>query len=184
LRKRYGADYRISIHDDRGDALGALESLREQHFPVALVLSALGDNDAGGIEFFESVRPLHPEAKRVAVVRWGDFPTVRPIFNAITLGQLDHWVMAPEYSPDEEFHRSITEFLEDWAATSQGRGFEAVRIIDKHSSPRAHELRDTAVTTSHMGSTMRTPKPAEGGSPIWAWILPSCRWWLCCSRLS
>ncbi|CAN5239619.1 FAD-dependent oxidoreductase [soil metagenome] len=143
LRKRYGADYRISIHDDRGDALGALESLREQHFPVALVLSALGDNDAGGIEFFESVRPLHPEAKRVAVVRWGDFPTVRPIFNAITLGQLDHWVMAPEYSPDEEFHRSITEFLEDWAATSKGRGFEAVRIIDKHSSPRAHELRDT-----------------------------------------
>ncbi|MBA2272360.1 MAG: FAD-dependent oxidoreductase [Actinobacteria bacterium] len=142
LRKRYGADYHISIHDDRKDALETLERLEGQHFPVALVLSALGDNDADGIEFFEGVRPLHPEAKRVAVVRWGDFHTVRPIFNAITLGQLDHWLMAPEYSPDEEFHRAITEFLEDWAATSRGRGFEAVRIIDKVSSARGHMLRD------------------------------------------
>ncbi|MDQ3784661.1 MAG: FAD-dependent oxidoreductase [Actinomycetota bacterium] len=143
LRKRYGVDYHLSIHDDRKNALGTLESLREQRVPVALVLSVLGANDPDGIEFFERVRLLHSEAKRAAVVRWGDFHTVRPIFNAITLGQLDHWVMAPEYSPDEEFHRAITEFLEDWAATSRGRGFEAVRIIDKVSSPRGHMLRDT-----------------------------------------
>lgn len=143
LSKRYGADYHVSIHGERKDALEELRNLEERTLPVALVLSALGKNDPDGIEFFEGARPLHPKAKRVAVVRWGDFHTGRPIFNAITLGQLDHWVMAPENSPDEEFHRAITEFLEDWAAMSRGRGFEAVRIIDKLSSPRAHELRDT-----------------------------------------
>ena len=34
----------------------------------------------------------------------------------------------PERSPDEDFHRSITELLEDWAG-GESSGFEAVRII-------------------------------------------------------
>ena len=49
--------------------------------------------------------------------------------------------MVPEHSPDEEFHRSITEFLEDWSA-GRGAGFEAVRIIDERNSARSFELRD------------------------------------------
>ncbi len=88
LRKRYGADYDISVHDDRKGALAALESASAKHLAVALVLSAFGPNDADGIEFFDDVRPLHSEAKRVAVVRWGDFHTVRPSSTPLPL---DNW---------------------------------------------------------------------------------------------
>lgn len=76
------------------------------------------------------------------MVRWGDFDTAGPVFDALTVGQIDHWLMRPEHSPDEEFHRSITEFLEDWSG-GHSAGFEAVRIIGERWSSRTHELRDT-----------------------------------------
>jgi thioredoxin reductase (NADPH) len=63
------------------------------------------------------------------------------VFEALTLGKIDHWVMGPEGEPDEEFHRFVTEFLSYWADL-QDRGFEAVRIVDDGLSPRARELRD------------------------------------------
>ncbi len=47
LRKRYGADYHISIHDDRKHALDALESMKVRQVPVALVLSAVGPRRRG-----------------------------------------------------------------------------------------------------------------------------------------
>jgi thioredoxin reductase (NADPH) len=75
------------------------------------------------------------------VIVWGDFETARPIFNSVTLGEIDHWLMRPEHERDEEFHRSLTEFLEDWTAEREVT-FEAVRIIGKRRSPRSSELLD------------------------------------------
>ena len=78
----------------------------------------------------------------VAMVRWGAWETAKPMFEAVTLGQLDRFVLAPEEAGDEEFHRHIAEFLEEWA-TRRGGGFEAVRIIGDRWSERAQHLRDT-----------------------------------------
>ena len=44
-------------------------------------------------------------------------------------------------TPDEEFHRSITEFLREWDS-QRGGGFEAVRVIGERWSARSQELRD------------------------------------------
>ena len=55
--------------------------------------------------------------------------------------RLDRWVLRPEYPADEEFHRSVTELLGDWAAARRPL-YEAVQIIDDRWSPRAVELRD------------------------------------------
>jgi thioredoxin reductase (NADPH) len=78
----------------------------------------------------------------VAAVRWGEWDTARPIFEAITAGKIDHWVTRPVQSPDEQFHESITRFLGEWS-TRRGGGFEAVQVIGEHWSARSQELRDT-----------------------------------------
>jgi thioredoxin reductase len=142
IGKRYSADYRIHLFGDPEQALEELIALREDDAPVALILSGYGPIDPQGLDFLTKARPVHPTSKRVAVVRWGDFDTTKPIFDAVTLGHIDHWVMRPEHQRDEEFHRSITEFLEDWSA-GRGAAFEAVRIIGDRWTPRGHELADT-----------------------------------------
>ena len=79
---------------------------------------------------------------RVAAVRWGEWDTARPVFDAVTMGKIDHWVTRPVQSPDEEFHESITRFLGEWGSL-HGGGFEAVQVIGEHWSARSQELRDT-----------------------------------------
>ena len=44
-------------------------------------------------------------------------------------------------APDEEFHRSVTEFLREWSS-GRGGGFEPVRVIGERWSARSQELRD------------------------------------------
>jgi thioredoxin reductase (NADPH) len=77
----------------------------------------------------------------VAAVGWGDWESVRSVFDAVTLGQIDHWVTGPVQAPAEEFHRWITEFLREWDSR-RGGGFEAAQIIGPRWSARSQELRD------------------------------------------
>ena len=88
-----------------------------------------------------AVRAIDPTALRVAAVRWGDWQSERSIFDAVTVGTLDHWVWRPVQTPDEEFHRSITEFLREWSS-GRGGGFEPVQLIGERWSARSQELRD------------------------------------------
>ena len=142
IEKRYGADYVVIAHQAGDSGIRELEHLCDASVPVALVISGYGRHDPGGIELLSKVRAIQPEARRVVAVRWGDFAAAQPIFDALTLGEIDHWVMLPEHSPDEEFHRCVTEFLEDWTSGRGGGSFEAVRIIGEPASLRGHQLRD------------------------------------------
>jgi thioredoxin reductase (NADPH) len=63
------------------------------------------------------------------------------VFDALALGKIDHMAVGPEGSPDEEFHRSITEYLGEWKSR-RGDGFEAVWLIGERWSARSQELRD------------------------------------------
>src|SRR6202041_2912151 len=96
-----------------------MRDLAAAGLPVALVIGGVGAQDPDGIEVLAAVRQIDPEALRVAAVRWGDWESVRSIFDAVTLGKIDHWVTRPVQTPAEEFHRWITEFLREW---SSGRG--------------------------------------------------------------
>jgi len=141
VRKRYGADYRVVTSTSHREANEDLERLRQSDTPVALILATHGGREQRGISFLAGTRGLHPTSKRVVVIVWGDFETAKPIFNSVILGEIDHWLMRPEHERDEEFHRSLTEFLEDWTAERQVT-FEAVRIIGQRRSPRTSELLD------------------------------------------
>ena len=141
LSKRYGGDYQILACTRPGELAPWMRGLRAAGLPVALVIGGVGAQDPDGIDVLSAIRSIDPTAIRVAAVRWGDWQTVRPVFDAVTVGTVDHWVIRPVKAPAEEFHRSITEFLREWD-NQRGGGFEAVQVIGERWSARSQELRD------------------------------------------
>lgn len=139
LQRRYGADYAV-VSGTGAVEIG--EQLADSELPVAVLLGGLGVVDPDGLDVLRALHRDRPGAMAVALVRWGAFDTARPIFEAVTVGQLDRWLYAPEVSGDEEFHRAVTEVLDEWSAR-EGGGFEAVRMIGDRWSERAQHLRDT-----------------------------------------
>ncbi|MGY1601187.1 NAD(P)/FAD-dependent oxidoreductase [Geodermatophilus sp. SYSU D00815] len=140
LHRRYDRDFAVVAGADAADVRAGLAEAGDP--PVALLFGGYGDADPDGLDRIGELHAEHPGALTVAMVRWGAWETARPIFDAMTLGRLDRWVTAPEQVADEEFHRRVAEFLEEWAAR-RGGGFEAVRIIGDRWSERAQHLRDT-----------------------------------------
>jgi len=141
LSKRYGGDYQIVACGRPAELAAWMRDLRAAGLPVALVIGGVGAQDPDGIEVLAAIRPIDPTALRVAAVGWGDWRSVRSVFDAVTLGTLDHWVNRPEQAPAEEFHRSITEFLREWHG-QRGGGFEPVQVIGTRWSARSQEMRD------------------------------------------
>jgi thioredoxin reductase len=141
LSKRYGADYRILVCDRPAELAAWMRDLRKAGLPVALVIGGVGGQDRDGIQVLSAIRRIDPTALRVAAVSWGDWQSVRSIFDAVTVGTVDHWLTRPVQTPDEEFHRSVTEFLREWSS-QRGGGFEPVQVIGQRWSARSQELRD------------------------------------------
>ena len=139
LERRYGRDYAVVSCAEPAEAG---RPLADAGLPVAALFGGMGGVDPDGLDVLRGLHREHPDAMAVAVVRWGDFDTARPIFEGLTLGQLDRWLYVPEVVRDEEFHRGVTEILEEWSAR-RGGGFEAVRMIGDRWSTRAQHLRDT-----------------------------------------
>jgi thioredoxin reductase (NADPH) len=142
LSGRYGVDYRIVVCDEPAVLESVISELLAAGTPVALVIGGVGETDPDGIEVLAGVHAIDPTVSRVAAVRWGEWDTARPVFDAVTMGKIDHWVTRPVQSPDEEFHQSITQFLGEWSSR-HGGDFEPVQVIGEHWSARSQELRDT-----------------------------------------
>ena len=159
VTKRYGADYGVLVLEDPEDALERLRQLREERRTVALVLAGHSATDAGGLGFLAASRALHPAAKRAVVVTWGEFGLAPEVFAAVGRGEADFSLIRPENERDEEFHRGVTEALEDWHGANGG-GYEAVQIVGE-ASARSFELRDT-FGRNHIPVTFRDASSEEG----------------------
>jgi thioredoxin reductase (NADPH) len=141
LQSRYGVHYRIASSASAKDAVARLEELRAEGTSVALILADQWMPGGDGAEFLARARVLHPTARRGLLVTWADRSTAAPILAAAALGQMDFYVTKPAWSPDEQFHRAVTEALEEWWRQQGGR-FEAVTVVGDYPSARAHEIRD------------------------------------------
>jgi hypothetical protein len=141
LSKRYGADYQVVACDRPAELAPWIRDLRKAGLPVAMVIGGVGAQDGDGIDVLSAIRHIDPTALRVAAVGWGDWQSMRSVFDAVTLGTVDHWVTCPVQTPAEEFHLSITEFLREWSS-QRGGGFEPVQVIGERWSARSQELRD------------------------------------------
>jgi len=108
------------------------------------------------------VRAIRPLARRLLLVRWGDESLRGSVLRAMTLGHIDYYVMKPAQRSDEQFHRVIAEYLEEWTRISGSR-FVAARIVDRGKSTRARELRDV-LGRNGVSLTFHPVESAEGAA--------------------
>jgi thioredoxin reductase (NADPH) len=78
----------------------------------------------------------------------------------MALGQIDYYVPKPERPPDEEFHRSIAQFLDEWTRDYRPASV-AVRLVGEPWSARSHELRDV-LSRSGIPHTFSSADSKEG----------------------
>ena len=141
LRKRYGADYQVIKAGSVGAALGVLGELRDNGRQVSLVFADQWLPGGTGTELLAQVRQLHPAARRVLLITWGDQASLEPMLQATVLGDIDTYIVKPGPPPDERFHRSVTEQLDEWGRSNLP-GLEVVRVVGEEWAPRSHELRE------------------------------------------
>ena len=141
LRKRYGADYQVLTTGSVLEALDVLGHLRDDQRQVSLVLADQWLPEATGTELLARVRQLHPAARRVLLITWGDQASAEPMLRATVLGDIDSYVVKPGTPPDEHFHRFVTEQLDEWGRSNLP-GLEVVRVIGEEWAARSHELRE------------------------------------------
>jgi thioredoxin reductase (NADPH) len=141
LRKRYGADYQVITTGSVQETLGVLGQLRDDQRQVGLVLADQWLPEATGTELLARVRQLHPAARRVLLITWGDQASAEPMLQATVLGDIDAYVVKPGTPPDERFHRFVTEQLDEWGRSNLP-GLEVVRVVGDQWAARSHELRE------------------------------------------
>jgi thioredoxin reductase (NADPH) len=143
LRRRYSSDYRVVCERSAPKALQTLGAMRAAGEEVAVVLADQWTPEVTGSELLARVRELHPLAKRALLIAWGawgDRATAEAVLRAMALGHIDYYVLKPWQSPDELFHRTISEFLHEWTRTQTARPRE-IAVVAERRSARAHELR-------------------------------------------
>jgi thioredoxin reductase (NADPH) len=143
LTRRYASDYRVVCERSPAIALAKLEDLRARGREVALVLADQWMPHTTGSELLARVRALHPHAKRgllLAWGAWGDPKTRAAVLKAMGTGDIDYYVLKPWWTPDEQFHRTVAEFLYEWTRAGNYSSRE-VEVIGESWSQRSHELR-------------------------------------------
>ena len=174
LHERYGGDYRVMCEGSAEAAMGALGRFEAAGEDVAVVLSDQWMPGMSGTEFLACTRRLYPTAKRALLVTREDGSVREPILRAMALGQIDYYVAKPSpISPDEQFHRVIAEFLDEWTQVHRP-GFVAIRVVGERESPRSHELRDRW-SRSRVPLEFRPADSEEGQELLARWDKVSAR---------
>jgi hypothetical protein len=81
-----------------------------------------------------------PAPRRGLLIQWGYRSTAGPILRVSALGHIDYDVPKPVYAPDERFHRTITEFLDEWWRL-RGQWLEVIRVVGDEPTRCAHSCR-------------------------------------------
>ena len=150
LSKRYGHDYRVVTARAKSTAMAELEAMRNAGDRVALVLADQWLADGTGVDLLAEAQELHPHAKRVLLISWGDWSvdaTAGPLRKRIGLGQIDYYALKPWRPADELFHRTVTEFLHEWVGREASIRRE-LTVVAPAESVRGHELRSLLTRNS------------------------------------
>jgi thioredoxin reductase (NADPH) len=140
LTRRFAADYRIVTGDTPEGAFAEL-NVDDQ---VAVVIAGQWLAETTGVDFLNACHQLHPAAKRLILISYGDIVAGRAAVRAMALGQLDHYLNKPWGNPELELYPTVSELLSQRlrAAVAPGSQPEAVKIVGPRWSARSHELRD------------------------------------------
>ncbi|BDZ53552.1 fused response regulator/thioredoxin-disulfide reductase [Agromyces marinus] len=142
LERRYAADYGIEQADDDAAAATRIDDIAARGAHLALILADRA-GDVDGRSLFARARTRFPDVRRGRLIewgQWGDAAVRDEILSLMGAGELEYYVIRPWHSPDEYFHRTITEFLLEWERSIGLRPRE-VAVIGRAGLPRTHELR-------------------------------------------
>jgi len=159
LARRYGGDYAVSGCTN-DELITVLEEARPAGEVVAVVLAA-GER---GAELLARVRGLHPTARRGLLIPWLgwlDRPLAELVLKSMARGWIDLYELRPTTIPDEVFHRTIAELLQE-SARLRGEGPAGATIVAEARSARAHALR---ATISGLGIPHRLQEEAHPAEP-------------------
>ena len=143
LRDRYARHYRVACVRSPHEAVAHLEDLAAAGEEVALVLAGQSLSERTARELLDAARRLHPHAKRGLLIEWGSLgesATGEAIFDSMSHGRIDHYVLRPSVSPDELFHQAISSLLLEWAEARRTSP-HTTYVVGESWSGRAYELR-------------------------------------------
>lgn len=141
LSKRYAADYDIVAESSPSAALERLTALRDAGEQVVILLAAEKMAELSGSEYLDRAHDLFPHAWRVLLIPWSNRSATRPILRLITQGKADRYIAKSARTPDEQFHRVITELLQEWQRFYQPP-VPIATLVGERWAPRSYELRD------------------------------------------
>jgi thioredoxin reductase (NADPH) len=144
LTDRYGSHYEIAPFDSASRTLDAVRRLTEQGIEVAVVLADQTLPHMDGRTLLYEIGEIQPLAKRGLLIRWGDWGdrhTAAAIHTGMARDDFDYYVMKPTSEPDEQFHRTVTEFLQEWSRSHSAAARE-ITIVAERWSQRGHDLRN------------------------------------------
>ncbi len=151
LSRRLGGDYRVRGTRSIAAAVAEVESTAADGGDLALLLVDADVEKGEVADLLSRTRSAFPDARRVLLIPWGGWArreTADAILRGMAVGEIDYYVLKPWKSPDEYFHRTIAEFLHEWART-QRQGPPEIAIICDRWSARGHEL-DNLLTRNGM----------------------------------
>jgi thioredoxin reductase (NADPH) len=147
IARRFGADYAVMAVGTADTALNRLKSQLAQRGRVALVIADERQSDPPPADFLLHVRRLEPHARRILLIRRGNWSSNHPIVSGMALGRIDYHLFDPWAPLEQILYPSISEFLAAWN-TSQEAPIAAVRIVGHQSAARSHEVRDLLTRAS------------------------------------
>ena len=143
LEERYSATYDVVAAGTATETADVLRTTAADGGQVAILLA----DDPGALDdgrtVFRVASELFPDVRRGLLVEWGawgDRATADQILVLMAQGQIDYYVIRPWHSPDEYFHRTVTEFLVEWDRAIGLRPRE-VSVVGDPSGARSHEVR-------------------------------------------
>jgi thioredoxin reductase (NADPH) len=144
LQRAFGADFRVRGELSADDAVKTLHGARQRQERTAVVLVDDAFPDEARSEIFSTARTLHPNARRALLVAWGAWAhpeSAKKILRSIAVGDISYYVLKPWTTPDELFHRTIAEFVQEWSRSEPANYREVVVVAAQHSG-RAYAVSD------------------------------------------
>ena len=117
LRRRYDADYEVRVANTAAAAAAALDEVCAAGGTVALLLADDASPLESDVSVFVHARRVFPDVRRGLLVEWGawaDPVESQTVLGLMAEGHIDYYVLRPWRTPDEYFHRTVTEFLLEW----------------------------------------------------------------------
>jgi thioredoxin reductase (NADPH) len=147
IARRFGADYTVAAAATTEAALDRMKSQTAAGAGTALVIVDERLSNPPPADFLLHVRQVEPQAKRILLIRRGNWSSGHSVVSGMALGRVDYHLYDPWAPLEQILYPSISDFLAAWN-TSQDAPTVAVRIVGYHSAARSHEIRDLLTRAS------------------------------------